>query len=194
MEKLTTISLTNDFPILKCLVESCGEDSCAAECERHNNGCDCENCGIQEAISALHIYQKTGLIPEQITDMQAENERLEKENEAWNNKDCNTCPLRTQEACDEICESRKSLTQRLADITSERDRWKARAEKAEAERDAAIKDIKSVSQCETCAYAGNNPFDGSEYFRCSLGSPCVEGSGFKWRGISEREENHEQGN
>jgi len=141
----------------------------------------------------MHLYaaQLIEKQSEQLAVLQAENERLKAENDKWNDADCNTCPFCTWEACDEICESRKSLTQRLADITSERDRWKARAERAEAERDAAIKDIMSVSQCETCAYAGNNPFDGSEYFRCSLGFPCVEGSGFKWRGVVEREENHE---
>ena len=144
----------------------------------------------REILEEACQYEETGLTPEQIIALQAENERLMgalDKAEGRVKEALKICPnggndgYITPRPCQ--CE--------MECIEDDRDHWKARAEKAEAERDAAIKDIKSVSQCETCAYAGNNPFDGSEYFRCSLGFPCVEGSGFKWRGVVEREVNHE---
>ena len=42
-------------------------------------------------------------------------EEAEKENARWNNANCNDCPIMTWEACDEICQDKKTLIQHLAD-------------------------------------------------------------------------------
>lgn len=62
---------------LKCLV---GNDlvpeykgNCRNYCEEN---ADCEFCGIREAFDRLAAYEDTGLMPEEITELIADNKRL----------------------------------------------------------------------------------------------------------------------
>jgi hypothetical protein len=69
-------------------------------------------------------------------------DEAEKENKQWNDADCNTCPLRNMECCENACQSKLSmaiaLNETLADrdilecenraLEAGRDHWKARVE------------------------------------------------------------------
>jgi len=85
----------------------------------------CEIEVLKEKLSAMELkalqYQHASECLEVMYD------EIKSEYETWNDVDCNTCPLRTWEACDEICKSKKSLIQRLAHIASDRKTWIAHA-------------------------------------------------------------------
>jgi hypothetical protein len=47
-------------------------------------------------------------------------EEADEDNKRWNEgTDCNTCPLNTWEACNEICESRATLIEKIAELDAE---------------------------------------------------------------------------
>lgn len=53
------------------------EDACYEYCERWDEGVkQCEQCGIQQAFDKLAAYEDSGLSPEEIMTLQADNARL----------------------------------------------------------------------------------------------------------------------
>ena len=48
-------------------------------------------------------------------------EEIEKEYRQWNDADCNKCPLKSREACDEICKSMKTMIEKIAELEAELD-------------------------------------------------------------------------
>jgi curved DNA-binding protein CbpA len=46
-------------------------------------------------------------------------EETEKEDKQWNDANCNECPISAFEACDEICRSKKTLIEKIAELTKE---------------------------------------------------------------------------
>lgn len=86
MDRLTVKVFSNDKDyVLKCM---CGfarngevddVDSCEDVCSLREGGENkCDGCGLQEAFNRLAAYEDTGLTPEEITAMKADNERLHK--------------------------------------------------------------------------------------------------------------------
>ena len=77
------------------------------------------------AVMRLGEYEETGLMPDEITAMKAENEQLHKDKnreiDSWNNTDCNTCPISNLEACDEICSSKADLIKYIAQLRAKLD-------------------------------------------------------------------------
>ena len=45
-------------------------------------------------------------------------EEIEKEQRQWNDADCNDCPLSSWETCDEICQSKKTLIEKIAELAA----------------------------------------------------------------------------
>ena len=81
MERLTIkSSIVDGHYVLKCMC-SVGRDEviddesgCAEYLELCNN--DCENCKMQEAFDRLAAYEDTGLTPEEVLTLKADNDRL----------------------------------------------------------------------------------------------------------------------
>lgn len=57
------------------------------------------------------------------------------EMETWDDGDCNTCPLRGWEKCDEICASKSTMADHISKLGDDIDIKLAALMKAEAERD-----------------------------------------------------------
>jgi hypothetical protein len=43
-------------------------------------------------------------------------EEIEKEHKQWDDANCNECPISAWEACDEICQSKKTLIEKIAEL------------------------------------------------------------------------------
>jgi hypothetical protein len=65
MNRLTTMSLITDKPILNALAESCGESACNECCEDYGEY-GCEGCPVQEGVSKLHQYEDLGYEPDEL--------------------------------------------------------------------------------------------------------------------------------
>lgn len=84
MYRLTDVFGRDNDRVLKCLCEYemdgriCDTSVCSDYCKQFckNSVADCDNCGIQQAIDRLAAYEDTGLTPEEITAMIADNKRL----------------------------------------------------------------------------------------------------------------------
>ncbi len=81
MDRLTVKVFPNDRDYaLKCMCSFArnGEvddvDSCEDVCSLREG--ECEGCGFQEAFNRLAAYENTGLTPEEIIAMKADNKRL----------------------------------------------------------------------------------------------------------------------
>ncbi len=81
MERLTIKSeIVIGHYNLKCMCTVCtngtvdNEDGCMEYCELRDG--DCEGCEIQEAFDRLAAYEDTGLIPEEVEVLKADNDRL----------------------------------------------------------------------------------------------------------------------
>ena len=76
-------------------------------------------------------------------------EKLKKDQ--FDNADCNICPLRTWEGCDEICKNRLAMAQWLATIAEDRDRQEKHVEALER----AFKSCNYLhASCEVCVHGG----------------------------------------
>ena len=80
MERLTIKSeIVSGHYNLKCMCTVCtngivdSEDGCVEYCELHD---DCNDCQIQEAFDRLAAYEDTGLTPEEVEALKADNDRL----------------------------------------------------------------------------------------------------------------------
>ncbi len=72
MEMLTMKSEIDGEATLKCLQESCAEMGCEEYCNTQTHFHEkegCGSCGIQKAFTKLFAYEKTGLKPAQIIEM-----------------------------------------------------------------------------------------------------------------------------
>lgn len=82
MERLTIKSeIVSGHYSLKCMCSVWDgvvddEDGCSEYCELHDG--DCNNCEVQQAFDRLAAYEDTGLTPDEIKALQADNERLRK--------------------------------------------------------------------------------------------------------------------
>lgn len=81
MDRLTVKSKTPGLNhALKVMRIGYTEDNCKDICSEHDFAGElhCTECGIQKAIEKRAAYEDTGLTPEEITAMKADNEKLHK--------------------------------------------------------------------------------------------------------------------
>jgi hypothetical protein len=77
----------------------------------NDNETDIQTCADIKFIA--HAREDIPALLEYIGQLRAENAEIKTENEQWNDADCNTCPLRKMECCEQICSSKSSVLEVL---------------------------------------------------------------------------------
>lgn len=136
---------------------------------------------------------------------EARAEEAEAANKAWDNTDCDSCPLRLWEACDEICANKRTLIKaiaqyrgwlkaeedRSAELKKDRDEWEdtakaaqeayfetlARTKEAEQRIKAMERALKEWHACESCANAERPEPDDDYPIGCKRGGCCMNSDG-----------------
>ena len=117
----------------------------------------------------------------EIMTKRADDERME--NMQWNDSNCSSCPLNSWEACDEICLSRSTMAEYIANLADEIKQLRAKMDLEIMAKCAEILEraIKSDEDnlCHRCKYFGIRKFSSNSIL--SLEEYCKKGFSYEDR-------------